>query len=84
MTHYDGLDLKKFSGSVQGTGLTPIYVTMKNLQTGRDSLSVIPAGYTYNMGLGPKQFSISTIEQGIRGASLIRQEIVAKGGSGNE
>jgi hypothetical protein len=69
---YDGIDLKKFSGILKGERLTPVFVTLKNVQTGRDSLSIIPGGYTYNMGLSPREFSIPTIEQGIRGASLIR------------
>jgi hypothetical protein len=72
MVAYDGIDLKKFSGMTKGTKLTPVYVTLRNLQTGRDSLSVIPGGYTFNMGLTPREFSLPTIEQGIRGASLIR------------
>ena len=69
---YDWLDLERFSGMKPGYRLIPVHVSMKNVQTGRITMSIIPAGFNFNMGLQPRQFSIPTIEQGIRGASLIR------------
>jgi hypothetical protein len=68
----DGLlDQNKYSGinpGIQGS----VYVTLRNIQTGRDTLSYVPNGYLYNMGYTPKDFTLSTIQQGIRGAGLLR------------
>jgi hypothetical protein len=69
---YDGLDFDKFSGMKPGFRYIPVHVSLKNVQTGRITMSIIPAGFNFNMGLQPGQFTITTIEQGIRGAGLIR------------
>jgi hypothetical protein len=64
-------DHKKRAGVTKGI-LNSAYVTMRNHQTARTTITAIPVGSNvFNMGLNPSQFSLSEISQGFRGRDIV-------------